>query len=105
MRVEDHPVLGRADTSEEITFSFEGQPVIGKSGEVVAAALLAAGVRGLREPADDGPPRGLYCGIGHCFECQVTVDGRAGVRACITPVRAGMRVERGRRGGEAGTGS
>lgn len=36
--------------------------------------------------------RGLYCGMGVCFECMVTVDGR-NVRSCITPVAEGMRVE------------
>lgn len=38
-------------------------------------------------------PRSIFCGIGSCFECRVTVDGRPGVRACITPVREGMTVE------------
>jgi len=40
-------------------------------------------------------PRALFCGMGVCFDCLVTVDGRAGVRACVTLVRAGMRVELG----------
>ena len=32
--------------------------------------------------------------MGICFECLVRVDGRQNVRACMTRVRAGMRVER-----------
>lgn len=37
-------------------------------------------------------PRGLYCGMGVCFECMVVVNGQQ-VRACITPVSDGMTVE------------
>ena len=31
--------------------------------------------------------------MGVCQDCLVTVDGRPNVRACVTPVRDGMRVE------------
>jgi aerobic-type carbon monoxide dehydrogenase small subunit (CoxS/CutS family) len=58
----------------------------------VAAALIAAGRRVFRT-TPGGAPRGVYCGIGLCFECTVTIDGRSGVRACRTPVRDGMRVD------------
>jgi sarcosine oxidase subunit alpha len=34
----------------------------------------------------------MYCGIGHCFECRVTVDGIPDVRSCLVEVREGMRV-------------
>lgn len=39
-----------------------------------------------------GERRGLYCGMGVCFECQVRVDGRP-MRACLATVVEGMRVE------------
>ncbi len=62
--------------------------------EEPGAALLAAGAVALREsPA--GAPRGLYCGIGVCQECRVVADGEV-VRACVTPVSAGMEVVTGR---------
>jgi sarcosine oxidase subunit alpha len=63
-------------------------------GEPVAAALLAQGERVLRYTDRLGLPRGIYCNIGHCYECRVVVDGIPSCRACLTPVRAGMRVER-----------
>lgn len=62
-------------------------------GESVAAALLAGGRRALRTAARRAEPRGMYCGIGVCFDCVMTVDGRPNVRTCRTPVRAGMRIE------------
>lgn len=77
----------------EVEVLVDGQPVRAFEGETVAAALLAAGRRGFRTTSRRGEPRGFYCGIGVCFDCVMTVDGRAGVRACQTPVRDGMRVK------------
>ena len=42
---------------------------------------------------DRGYPRGIFCGIGRCTDCVMTVDGQPNVRTCVTPVRAGMKVE------------
>jgi predicted molibdopterin-dependent oxidoreductase YjgC len=36
----------------------------------------------------------MFCGIGRCTDCVMTVDGVPGVRTCVTEVREGMRVER-----------
>lgn len=77
----------------EVEILVDGHPVQAFEGETVAAALLAAGQRGLRTTARRGAPRGLYCGIGVCFDCVMTVDGQPGVRTCQTMVRAGMRVD------------
>ncbi|GLB67865.1 hypothetical protein AHIS1636_23050 [Arthrobacter mangrovi] len=56
---------------------------------------MACGIRTLRRSKQAGEPRGIYCGIGHCYECRVTVDGKSSVRACITPVADGMVVKPG----------
>ena len=77
----------------EVEILVDGHPVRAFEGESVAAALLAAGRRALRTTARRGEPRGLYCGIGVCFDCVMTIDGQPNVRTCQTPVRAGMRVE------------
>jgi hypothetical protein len=82
-----------------VALTFDGRPVPAFDGETVGAALLAAGVRTLREPRFDGRPRGLLCGIGACHDCLVTVDGGGPVRACLTPVADGMRVATHRPGG------
>ena len=72
----------------------DGTPLTARAGQSLAAVLLQAGREALRaSPA--GAPRGLYCGIGVCQECRVVADG-AVVRACVTPVTAGMRVSTGR---------
>jgi predicted molibdopterin-dependent oxidoreductase YjgC len=90
--VPDRRLTGAVDRGRPVRLLVDGGPVPAYEGESVAAALLAAGRRGLRTAPRQGEPRGMYCGIGLCFECAVTVDGRRGVRACLTPVRDGLRV-------------
>jgi predicted molibdopterin-dependent oxidoreductase YjgC len=76
-----------------IELSVDGEPLRAPAGQSIAAALLAAGRTSLRS-SPSGDPRGVYCGIGVCQECRVQADGRV-VRACVTPVAAGMRVTTG----------
>lgn len=59
---------------------------------VSLGSLLHARSKSFRQSPKLAEPRGLYCGMGVCFECMVTVDGNP-TRACITPVRNGMAVE------------
>lgn len=83
-------VTGRGRT---ICFTFNGREMEAYDGETVAAALLASGCRSLRRTSRRGEPRGLFCGMGVCFDCLMQIDGRPNVQACVTPVRDGMRVE------------
>src|SRR3954462_15618759 len=62
--------------------------------DTVAAAAYRAGVRTFSRSLKVHRRRGLYCGTGDCANCLVTVDGLPGERACVTPARDGMRVER-----------
>ena len=77
-----------------VTFDFEGETVTAENGETVAAALLAHGVKHMRDAVVSGRPRAPYCMIGACFECLVEIDGRPNRQACLTLVRAGMVVRR-----------
>jgi sarcosine oxidase subunit alpha len=95
-RIVDHPVLGRLEQRERVVFTFDGQEYEGLAGDTIASALLANNVRVLRVHEESGDPRGIYCNIGHCFECRVTVNGVQGVRACLTEIAPGMVVQRGR---------
>lgn len=76
----------------EQTFDFDGQSIGFVTGQTVGAALTAAGVRSWRTTRGRGRPRGLFCGIGICFDCLVVVDGRPNQRACLVPVEPGMVV-------------
>ncbi|MBO0995167.1 (2Fe-2S)-binding protein [Bacillus sp. SD088] len=92
-RILDHPVLAKIEEQPEITFIFNNQKFTARKGETLAAALLANGIRRLREHEESGAPRGIYCNIGHCYECRLTVNGKTGVRACLTLVKEGMVAE------------
>ena len=80
------------ERGQAIQFLVDGHPIPAYEGETIAAALLAAGRRTFRHTVPGGEPRGVFCGIGVCFDCLVTVDGTQTVRACVTPVSDGMRV-------------
>lgn len=72
---------------------FDGQDYHLPDSENLAAALLAAGVRDLRNTAVSGAPRAPFCMMGACFDCIVTIDGTTR-QACMTQVRDGLCVER-----------
>lgn len=95
-RIEQHPVLGAMPERKSISFRFDHTQYEALDQETIAAALLANGIRTLRVQEESGTPRGIYCNIGHCFECRVTVNGKQGVRACLTLVEEGMEVLSGR---------
>ncbi|MGV9365850.1 (2Fe-2S)-binding protein [Amycolatopsis sp. NPDC003731] len=67
--------------SEPIEITVDGEAVTGRAGQTVAGVLLAAGRLSWRTTRF-GAPRGVFCGIGACFDCLLTVNGVADVRAC-----------------------
>lgn len=94
----EHRDLRVADDPRGLTrgaplrFTFDGVPVDAFHGESIGAALLAAGTRALRVTRVAGAPRGMFCGIGACHDCLVTVADTGPVRACLTPVTDGAQV-------------
>ncbi len=76
-----------------VSLTVDGRTVIAYEGETVAAVLLAEGHIATRNTRS-GSPRGVYCGMGVCFDCLVVVDGAPNTRACVTWVREGMDVAR-----------
>jgi sarcosine oxidase subunit alpha len=76
----------------QVTIFVNGRSVPAYLGESVHAALLAAGIRILRK-SHSGQGRGILCGMGVCYECLVTINGRTNVRSCMTEVQANMEIE------------
>jgi predicted molibdopterin-dependent oxidoreductase YjgC len=76
-----------------LSLTLDGRAVNAYEGETVAAVLLAEGHIATRRTRS-GSPRGVYCGMGVCFDCLVVVDGVPNTRACVTWVREGMDVAR-----------
>jgi hypothetical protein len=73
-------------------FTFRDQAIAFEPGQTVGAALTAAGVRSWRTTRVGGRPRGLFCGIGICFDCMITIDQRPNQRACLVVAADGMDV-------------
>ena len=78
-------------TGPPVRLRFDGREIEALPGETIAAALAAADIVAVRQ-ARSGAPRGPFCGMGVCFDCLVTVDGRPSQRACLTKAQAGMDV-------------
>ena len=78
-------------TQAKAEIFFDGKSLSALEGETISATLHAHGIQAFRSTRKNHP-RGLYCGMGACFDCVVTVDGRPGVRACMEKVRHGQQV-------------
>lgn len=73
-------------------FSFDEREIAFTEGQTVGAALLAAGVQSWRTTRRRNAPRGLFCGIGVCWDCLVTVDGAPNRRACQVTASSDLTV-------------
>ena len=76
-----------------LRFTFDGKPVEAFEGDTIGSALYAAGRRTFSRSFKYHRRRGLLCCAGQCPNCIVAVDGAPGVRACVEPVKEGMKVE------------
>ncbi|MGE0312202.1 MAG: (2Fe-2S)-binding protein [Lautropia sp.] len=77
-----------------VSITLDGETVVARAGDSVAAALAAAGVAHTRTTPVTGAPRAAYCMMGVCFECLVRIDGVGNRQGCLVEVREGMKVER-----------
>lgn len=72
----------RPRDSGPVTITVDGVPVSGQAGQTIAGVLLGSGRLSWRRSPRTGRPRGVFCGIGVCFDCLVTVNDLPDVRAC-----------------------
>ncbi|WP_349963203.1 (2Fe-2S)-binding protein [Rhizobium sp. ZPR3] len=80
------------EIQEPVSFIFDGTEMQAQRGDMLATALLAAGVAHVRRSVVSGAPRAPFCLMGVCFECLVTVDGVQNRQACLVEVEDGMTV-------------
>src|SRR5699024_8449200 len=95
-RIINHPILGKLPEKRIITFTYDNQEYKDLERDAIASALLANSIAALRVHAESERARAIYCNIGHCFECRVTVNEEEGVRACLTPIENNMIIESGK---------
>lgn len=86
MPLSDGMSRGRA-----VSFVLDGEAVRAFESETVATAMIAEGFDHTRTTVL-GSPRGIFCGMGVCFDCLVVVDGVPNTRACMTWIEDGMVV-------------
>ena len=89
-RIENHPILGELKKVREVKIIVDGKELIAYEGEMIAAVLIANGIKVFRYTSKYKEPRGVFCAIGRCTDCVMEVNGMPNVRTCITPVEEGM---------------
>lgn len=91
--------------------SINGEQVEVPAGRTVAAAMIldrsahgspthsdasqsdgVASAHELRRTRTQNAPRGVFCGIGVCFDCLVYVNGQGPLRSCLVEVEPGMEI-------------
>ncbi len=75
-----------------ITILIDGKEFEVEEGSTLGYVLHDIKHAQIRKTSKKSEPRGLYCGMGVCYECLVTVDDHSGIRSCMTQVHSGMRV-------------
>jgi predicted molibdopterin-dependent oxidoreductase YjgC len=83
--------LGDIGRGEAVQLKVDGIVVPAFTGETVATAMLSAGLLRCQTHADR--PLGVFCNIGQCCSCLMTINGVSGVRACQTPVSPGLEIQ------------
>lgn len=89
MRI-DHHLFGNK-SRKTVSFSFNDLVYTGMEGDTIGVALWANGVKTLRHSEKNNEPRGMYCGIGHCYECRIYRSDIGLVKACTTLIIEGEK--------------
>jgi len=92
-RVEDHPILGKLKKRKKVKIVVDGKEMDAYEGEMIASALLAHGKKVFRYTKRYMESRGVFCAIGRCTDCVMTVNGIPNIRTCVTSVKEGMKIE------------
>ncbi len=79
----------RPPSGQPICFRFDGRDLTAPAATTIAGALLSNGERTWRTTRSGDQRRGLFCGIGTCFDCLVDVNAEKAVRACVRELREG----------------
>jgi len=78
---------------QSVEFTFNGEKFFAIPGQSIAAALFQANQHILRKTRMEGEERSIFCGIGICWDCVVTVNGIINQRSCLIEVQDGMVVK------------
>ncbi|HSW04662.1 (2Fe-2S)-binding protein [Aquabacterium sp.] len=79
------------DQRPHLTLRIDGEPATALEGDTLLVALMLHGRRVRDSEFGDGPRAG-FCLMGACQDCWVWREDGQRLRACSTPVTAGMAV-------------
>ena len=74
-----------------VLFVFDGVALEGLEGDTVLTAVLSRAQQ-LRHTEFSGAPRAGFCLMGACQDCWVATSEGQRLRACSTPLEAGMQL-------------
>jgi predicted molibdopterin-dependent oxidoreductase YjgC len=97
--VTPQPLLTRLPGLPErpLPFTLDGVACSGREGDTVLSAVLAL-CAVLRHTEFGAAPRAGFCAMGACQDCWMSCEDGTRLRACTTPLEAGMRLVTGRAG-------
>ncbi len=87
------PWLIPLEKRQSVQVTVNGRKVQAYEGELVSTILQAEGISVFSRKHATGKPAGIYCGMGVCYECLVTIDGIPNTRACQTYAADQMVIE------------
>ncbi len=82
-RIVHHPILQDDQRTRKVRITVNGVEIEAYEGEMIAAALIANGIDVFRYTQRQHQPRGVYCGIGRCTDCD-DCEWYLNVRTCVT---------------------
>jgi predicted molibdopterin-dependent oxidoreductase YjgC len=77
----------------QIRVTLNGESITSREGQSVGALLLEHEQLATRTTRQNARPRGMFCGIGICFDCLITINGITNQRACVTNIEEGMTIQ------------
>lgn len=92
-RITEHPILGVPQKGRLVNFTYDGQKIQGYEGEPIGSGIKSGGNFDSPLHEEGAYARGIFCAIGRCTDCVMVVDGVPNVRTCVTPLKAGMKVQ------------
>lgn len=94
LRIRQHPILDMDENkARKVFITVNGRKIEAYEGEPIASALVACGIKVFRRTPKLHRPRGMFCAIGRCTDCIMTVNGVPSIRTCVTPVEDGMVIK------------
>jgi D-hydroxyproline dehydrogenase subunit gamma len=86
--------LNVIDDRKAISIKIDGDDVLCREGDTVAAVVMLHASRPYRYSILSGAERAPFCMMGICFECLVEIDGVPNQQGCLRGVEPGMRIRR-----------